>query len=148
MFFSLLLALAACERRTTDRDIIYLDPYEAISMINKPPGAFQSARTSAFVDPRSRVEYEKQHIAGAISLPFQDMTLEAKAVLEPYSVIIVYDTDYDDVIGKAASKRLLELGLKDIYTLDGGLKAWKRAGNEVQSGLPADAPQLPDKPVT
>ena len=142
------LAVGACEMRTTDRDLVYLDPYEAVAKLNKPPGAFQSAKTSAFVDPRTREEYAKEHVAGAISLPFPDMTLEARAVLEPYEILVVYDTDYDDVIGRAASKRLLELRFKEVYTLEGGLKAWKKAGNEVQTGVPANAPELPDKPVT
>lgn len=139
--------ISACEMRTTDRDIVFLDPYETVAMLNKPPGAFQSARTSAFVDPRSREEYAKEHIAGAISLPFPDMTLEAHGVLDAYEALVVYDTDYEDVIAKSASKRLLELKFKEVYTLEGGLKAWKKAGNEVQTGVPRNAPQLPDKPV-
>lgn len=144
---SLAAALAGCELQTTDRDIVYLDSYQAIAKLNEKPGAFQSAKTSAFIDPRSREEYAKEHIAGAISLPFADMTLEAPGLLEKYQVLVVYDSDYDDVIGRAATKRLIELRFKEVYTLEGGLKAWKRAGNEVQSGVPADAPELPDKPV-
>ncbi len=139
--------VGACEMRTTDRDLVYLTPDQAIAQINKPAGAFQSAPTAAYVDPRSRAEYEKGHIAGAISLPFQDMTLEAHSVLGGFGMLIVYDTDYDDVIAKSASKRLLELKFKEVYTLEGGLKAWTKAGHETQTGLPANAPELPDKPV-
>ena len=51
------------------------------------------------------------------------------------------------MLAKSASKRLLELRFKEVYTLEGGLKAWKKAGNETESGLPANAPELPDLPV-
>ncbi len=138
--------LVACEPSTSDRDLVYVDSYHAIAAMNAPPGAFQSARSSAFIDPRSRSVYATKHIAGAINLPFEDMTLEAPGLLEKYDVLVVYDTDYDDILAKAASKRLLELRFKTVYTLEGGLKAWEKAGNEVQTGVPADAPQLPDKP--
>ncbi|MSR69283.1 MAG: rhodanese-like domain-containing protein [Phycisphaerales bacterium] len=139
--------LIACETSTSDRDLVYVDSYHALETMNAPPGVFQSARTSAFIDPRSRSVYAAKHIAGAINLPFEDMTLEALGLLEKYDVLIVYDTDYDDILAKAASKRLLELRFKSVYTLEGGLKAWEKTGNEVQTGVPADAPQLPNKPV-
>ncbi len=140
-------AIAACDPNTSDRDLVYLDSYSVLKTINQPAGTFQSAKTSAFIDPRRREEYAKKHIAGAISLPFEDMTLEAQGLLESYDILVVYDTDYDDVLAKAASKRLLELGYKTVYTLEGGLKAWEKAGNEVQTGVPANAPELPNKPV-
>lgn len=137
----------SCNTTTSDRDLVYLDSYSAIKMLNQPAGVFSKAKTSVFIDPRRREEYAQKHIAGAISLPFEDMTLEAQGLLESYDILVVYDTDYDDVLAKAASKRLLELDFKAVYTLEGGLKAWEKAGNEVQTGVPANAPELPDKPV-
>ncbi len=142
-----LVSIVACEPSTSDRDLVYLDSYHAIEVMNAPTGAFQSTKTSAFIDPRSREAYALKHIAGAINLPFEDMTLEAPGLLEKYDILVVYDSDYEDILAKAASKRLLELRFKTVYTLEGGLKAWEKAGNEVQSGVPVDAPELPDKPV-
>ncbi len=143
----LLACTIACDPSTSDRDLVYLDSYKAIDLINQAPGAFSSPKKWAFIDPRSRQDYATKHIAGAISLPFEDMTLEAQGLLGSYDFLIVYDTDYDDIIAKAASKRLLELRFKEVYTLEGGLKAWEKAGNAVQVGVPADAPELPNKPV-
>jgi len=55
-------------------------------------------------------------------------------------MFIVYDTDYDDVLAKAASKRLMELGYENVYSLLGGLKAWKTEGYPVEkSQAPAVA---------
>lgn len=143
----LVCAIASCEISTSDRDLVFLNSYDALKTINEPGGVFNKAKTSAFIDPRSRQDYSIKHIAGAISLPFEDMTLEAQALLEKYDILIVYGLDYNDILGVAASKRLMELGFKTVYTLEGGLKAWEKAGNEVQTGVPADAPELPDKPV-
>ena len=68
------------------------------------------------------------------------MQAEAETTLKGYDQFIVYDTDWEDTIGKAASKRLMELGFDNVYTLEGGLKAWKRDGNSVETGVPASRP--------
>ena len=146
-WIGLFAALTACTLTTSDRNLVYVDSYHAIEAMNKPGNAFQSAKTSAFIDPRTRLVYAQEHIAGAINLPFEDMTLEAPGLLEKYDILVVYGSDYTDILASAASKRLLELGFTTVYTLEGGLKAWKKSGNEVQTGVPADAPELPDKPV-
>ena len=44
------------------------------------------------------------------------------------ATIIVYDTDWNDVIGVSASKRLMELGHSNVYTLQGGIEAWVADG--------------------
>jgi len=147
MSLTCVCAIAACETSTSDRDLVFLNSYDALKTISQPGGVFSSAKTSAFIDPRSRENYATKHIAGAISLPFEDMTLEAPGLLEKYDILVVYGTDYNDILASASSKRLMEIGFKTVYTLEGGLKAWEKAGNEVQTGVPANAPELPDKPV-
>ncbi len=145
----LLLALQqnACDRKTSDKDLVYVTAYDALRTMNEPTGVFGRRTKSVFCDPRSRELYAQKHIAGAISLPFEDMTLEAKGVLGEDTAVVVYDSDYNDVLAKAASKRLLELGFSRVYTLEGGLKAWEKAGNDVATGVPTTAPELPDAPV-
>ena len=143
---SIAVAATGCDRKTSDANLVFVDPYRAVEIMNTPGTLFEKAKASAFVDPRPRLSYAEGHIPGAISLPFEDMTLEAKTYLGKYQILVVYDTDYDDVICRAASKRLMELGFDEVYSLEGGLKAWKKAGNEVESGLPSDAPPLADQP--
>ncbi|NBX36764.1 MAG: rhodanese-like domain-containing protein [Planctomycetes bacterium] len=137
----------ACDRKTSDKDLVYVTAYDALRTMNQPSGVFGRRTRSVFCDPRSRELYAQKHIAGAISLPFEDMSLEAKGVLGEDTAVVVYDSDYNDVLAKAASKRLLELGFDRVYTLEGGLKAWEKAGNDVATGVPQAAPELPDKPV-
>jgi len=39
---------------------------------------------------------------------------------------------------------LIELDFSDVYTLEGGLKAWTRDGNPLETGFPAP-PSAPEK---
>ena len=57
-----------------------------------------------------------------------------------FELFIVYDSDYDDVMAKAASKRLLELGYDGVFTIRGGIKAWQREGYELQKDSAIVAP--------
>ena len=50
--------------------------------------------------------------------------------------MIVYGNDYNDPVADGMSKRLIELGHKDVRTLMGGLRAWKADGYAVESGDP------------
>ena len=142
----IVLSVAGCDRKTSDKDLVFVDPYRAVEVMNQQGSIFEKPKSAAFVDPRPRIDYVREHIPGAINLPFEDMTLEAKTYLGKYEILVVYDTDYDDIICRAASKRLMELGFDTVYSLEGGLKAWKKAGNDVDTGLPADSPPLADQP--
>ena len=57
-----------------------------------------------------------------------------RATLEGFGTLIVYGDDFGSAIANAMSKRLVELGYKDVRTLRGGLRAWQDAGNEVELG--------------
>ena len=136
---------AGCTRKTSDRDLQFVTPIEALERINETPGLLGKTVESAWVDPRPTQQYAEGHVPGAISLPFPRMTAEAEVVLKGYGRFVVYDTGPDNTIAKAASKRLMELGFDEVYTLEGGLDAWKRAGNEVQTGVPAPASASPTR---
>jgi len=137
------LACNACTRKTSDRDLVFVTPAQAIEKFHGKPGLFGKPVKGVWVDPRRPEHYAKEHVAGAISLPLARMEAEAAIALRGYDLFIVYDTDLEDTMGKAASKRLMELGFDDVYTLEGGLKAWKREGYEVE---PREAP-APEKPA-
>ena len=143
--FALPLA-AGCTRKTSDRDLVYLSPFEAVEKSNATPGLFARERRTAWVDPRTPEQYAAEHIPGAISLPFPKIPTEAPIVLKGYDQFVVYDTDYDDTIGKAAAKRLMEEGFDDVYSLTGGLKAWKRDGNPTEGAPNAAQADAKAKP--
>ena len=93
---------------------------------------------NVWLDPRTEEEYAKAHIPNAISMPFPEIELDYKSRLLNAGTIIVYDTDWNDVIGVSASKRLMELGHSDVYTLKGGLEAWVADGQPTASGPPSE----------
>ncbi|MCH2161484.1 MAG: rhodanese-like domain-containing protein [Phycisphaerales bacterium] len=134
---SLLLA-AACDAKTSDRDLQTVNSHEAIELAaRKGAGPFSSAATVVWVDPRSSGEFEKAHIPEAINIPFGGpFEQDANAKLRGADVIVVYATSVQDVLGIAASKRLIELGYRNVYTLKGGLRQWVRDGNAAEGSDP------------
>lgn len=133
--------LAACETKTSDRDIVWVDPASALLEVSK------QERTTfgfgggdiAWLDPRTREEFDREHIRGAINIPFPELGERTEGDLRRYQGFVVYGTDYADPIAVSASKRLLEMGFKDVSTLRGGLRAWRRDGQPVVTGESAPA---------
>ncbi|MEC7353103.1 MAG: rhodanese-like domain-containing protein [Planctomycetota bacterium] len=134
-------ALTGCKNSTSDKDLKFVNSTRAIELLEVRTGAFGSrgTRVNVWLDPRTLAEYEKAHIPGAISMPFPRIEQDAKSRLINAATIIVYDTDWDDVIGVSASKRLMELGYSEVYTLRGGIEAWVADGHGVASGPPTEA---------
>ncbi len=132
-----LLTLApgvACTRSTSDRDLVYKRPSELVELANTPTGAFGSGSVPKvlWLDPRSEKDFNAGHIPQSTSIPFPEIERTHEATCRGFEMFIVYDTDYDDVMSKAASKRLIELGYKNVYSMLGGLKAWKADGYPVE----------------
>lgn len=125
----------ACTKTTSDRDLAYLRPSEAVEMANTPMGALGSDGMPKvfWLDPRTEREFAAGHIAKARNLPFPEIEKTHEVSCKGYDLFIVYDTDYDDVMAKAAAKRLLELGYRKVYAIRGGLKAWKNDGFAVEA---------------
>jgi rhodanese-related sulfurtransferase len=123
------------EKKFSDRDLVLVGVEEAIEAVGtrKKLLGLAGETTGAWVDPRSERAYREGHIPGAISLPFQYVTTRRR-VLDGYDVLVVYGDDYDDPVADGMSKRLMELGFKDVRTLRGGLLAWKSAGFELETG--------------
>ena len=141
---TIIAGATACTKSTSDKNMTYVTPFKAVKLMNQPGSMMKRAPVSVWVDPRSPEKYAEGHIPGAINLPFPRMTAEAGLVLGRYDLFVIYDTSYDDTIAKAASKRLIELDFSDVYTLEGGLKAWTRDGNTLETGFPAP-PSAPEK---
>ena len=136
------LCLAAgCSKKTSDRDLEWVTPYQGMDLLGKATGVFGSRgdTVNIWLDPRTPTEYAAGHIPGAISLPFPMIEQDHKSLLRNAGTIIVYDTNWNDVIAVSASKRLMEIGYSDVHTLRGGLEAWTADGNAVDTGAPSEA---------
>lgn len=132
---STVASVVGCTTSTSDRDLRPVTASEGVALAaGKPGGAFQAATKGIWVDPRRAETYAEGHIAGAISIPFGsgDFESQARARLRGFDPVIVYGDDYQDILASAASKRLIELGFENVYTLRGGLQQWIADGYEVE----------------
>ncbi|MEI7876596.1 MAG: rhodanese-like domain-containing protein [Planctomycetota bacterium] len=130
------LSAIGCQNSTSDRDLVYRRPNEAVEMANTPSGAFGAGGLPKvlWLDPRTPAEYAAGHIPQAKNIPFPEIERTHEVSCKGYDMFIVYDTDYDDVMSKAAAKRMIELRYSNVYCILGGLKAWKADGNPVATG--------------
>ena len=130
------LSAIGCQNSTSDRDLVYRRPTEAVEMANTPSGAFGAGGLPKvlWLDPRTPAEYAAGHIPQAKNIPFPEIERTHEVSCKGYDMFIVYDTDYDDVMSKAAAKRMIELRYSKVYCILGGLKAWKADGNPVATG--------------
>lgn len=137
----MLASTTGCTHSTSDRDLVYRQPGEAIALAAETKGTFSSEPLKVlWLDPRTPAEFEKGHIPQATNVPFPDIEKTHEVAFKGVDAFIVYDTDYDDVMAKAAAKRLMELGRpkKSVYVLKGGVKAWRRDGFPVETGQGPD----------
>jgi len=129
-----LLPGLACNRSTSDRDLVYKRPSELVELANTAGGAFGSKGLPKvlWLDPRTPAEFAAGRVPQATSIPFPDIERTHEVTCRGFDMYIVYDTNYDDVMAKAAAKRLIELGYEPVYAMLGGLKAWEADGLPVK----------------
>ncbi|MBI1304657.1 MAG: hypothetical protein GC172_12865 [Phycisphaera sp.] len=131
--FVVLVSGVGCNRTTSDRSIVYKRPAELMELANTPTGAFGSKGPPKvlWLDPRTPAEFAAGRVPQATNIPFPDIERTHEATCRGFDLYIVYDTDYDDVMAKAAAKRLIELGYEPVYAMLGGLRAWRTDGFSV-----------------
>lgn len=132
---ALLTGLTGCKTsRISDRDLAFVDVAEAPTILAPRSGALGIGKSEpgVYVDPRTEQQYQQGHIPGAVSLPYQHVSLRHQQ-LRPYASIVVYGDNYGDPKAEGMAKRLIELGHEEVYILRGGLRAWKQAGNDVET---------------
>lgn len=99
-------------------------------------GAEQARREvengATVLDVREPAEYEEAHIEGAKLVP--------RGLLEYKAADELPDKDARIVVhcalggrGALAAKSLKEMGYTNVANLDGGIKAWREAGYEVEA---------------
>lgn len=85
------------------------------------------------IDVRTPAEYEAGHVPGAVNIPIGSKDFDEKAKsLDKEKKHLVYCA----IGGRSgkATKRMDELGVKDVYDFSGGMRAWKEAEKPVERG--------------
>lgn len=87
------------------------------------------------VDARERQEYETGHIAGALSLPYVEMTPDRIEAIDPGGRPIITYCDPDcEVSMDLAWEFVLQGGHRKVLVFVGGFPEWKAAGFEIETG--------------
>ena len=101
-----------------------IGPNEAVRLMNE--GA-------VLVDLRSANQYKDGHITGAKNLPGDQVAADPKAVEKLASRTVVLYCD-DGATTAAAQRTLERAGIKNVFSLRGGLAAWKQENLPVARG--------------
>lgn len=112
----LALAVLAFELRQRVHAAAAVSPTEAVRLMND--GA-------VLVDVRSTNQFKDGHIAGARSLP-GDQIAEGAKTLDKFRDKTVITCCDSGITSGAAARKLTELGFKQVYNLRGGLAAWRQ----------------------
>lgn len=105
----------------------------------------QEGQKVAFIDVREPMEFEEGHLEGAVNIPYYEIENRRDEI----------NTDYLNVIycifsswrAPYAANTLADLGLDNIYVLEGGISAWNAGGQVVyatdpdQKGIIAPYPE-------
>jgi glyoxylase-like metal-dependent hydrolase (beta-lactamase superfamily II) len=98
------------------------------------PAELQALRGQApgplLVDVRTPLEFESEHIEGALNIPLEQLEARAEEIAEPGDLVIVCRTSVRATI---AAESLARTGRR-ARVLDGGMLAWRRARLPVREG--------------
>ncbi len=101
------------------RDGARLSTLQATQLINQ--------RDALVIDIRDQADYARGHIANAKNFPdkvFEERKTELNK-LKDTPLIVSCDTG---MRAGASAEKLRALGIKEVFTLQGGLNAWRDAG--------------------
>ena len=89
----------------------------------------RAAKTNVVLDVRTKKEYDAGHVPGAVLLDFNSPDFEKKiATLDKDTTYLVHCA----AGGRSAkaSAKMGALNFKNVYNLEGGYRAWEKAGHK------------------
>lgn len=89
----------------------------------------------ALIDVREAGEFGESHLLFATPLPYSRLELEIGALVPRKSVRIVLCDGGESDLAERAVKRLQSQGYEELAILDGGTRAWGRAGYALFAGV-------------
>jgi len=111
---------AAVPAPRVEDGVLIIDPDEVRSWQ-------EEGRDFVFVDARDEIQYSREHLPGAINIPYVD--IRPGANLPPRdATIVVYCSDADCPISQYAWRGLSGLGYDNVLDMRAGIQGWKAAG--------------------
>ncbi len=112
--------------------VAWIDPEAARALL-------ESSTDVAFVDARSRADFNAAHVVGAVSMPVDDGPLADGRVVDflhgARTVIAYCDTTSSCARSTRLAERLLGSGLHDVRVLRGGFPTWLDRSYPAESGV-------------
>lgn len=84
------------------------------------------------VDVRSREDYDKSHLPGALSIPLEDIRDYADR-LDRGEEIVTYCGGFQCPASTEAAKELMKLGFNNVRDYKGGIQEWTEKGYPAES---------------
>ncbi len=125
---------AGCQSSTSDRDLVFVNSADDAQKLLEGRGSLITLgdrRKGVWVDPRPERKFNEKHIAGAVSLPIQNVERDWTTLRE-YGPVIVYGDASNSALAYSMAKELSRRGLKDVRIYRGGLLAWEQSGGAVE----------------
>jgi len=124
-----LLFTAAC-RGLFAADVPAKPAVPAIKNIGVPEfEKLRASKTNVVLDVRTPKEFEAGHMPGAVNIDVNAPDFEQKVrALDPKKTYLVHCAA--GVRSARACQRLDKLNFEHLYNLEGGFKAWEKAGNK------------------
>lgn len=89
----------------------------------------RAAKTNVVLDVRTKKEHDAGHIPGAVLIDFNSPEFEKKvAELDKNKTYLVHCASGGR--SAKASAKMSALNFKSVYNLQGGYRAWEKAGNK------------------
>jgi rhodanese-related sulfurtransferase len=84
--------------------------------------------TAAVFDVRGDVEFERGHLPGAKTAPLGSLVFRVARIMNSDSFVAVYSAGGECDLAANAARRLENLGLRNVYVYEDGLRGWQTAG--------------------
>lgn len=107
---------------------------DSLKYISAPPAVFlqamDTAKNALLVDVREYFEFKKSRIKGAVNIPASGNLKTAADTLVRNTSLFLYCTS--GFRSKRAARTFYDEGFRQLWSLDGGIGAWKKAGLPVE----------------
>ncbi len=127
------ILLLALPRTENNVDLINISVHEAYDLLltNRP----------CFIDIRPKIEFEIDHIPGALSRPFNQHYGQADLLetVENDQIVIVYGFELSNKEAELLTKQLMEQRFGQVRILQGGFAGWIENGYPLETGEDMDS---------
>lgn len=106
------------------------NPNESFSRIDVAEAKSKLEGGAAFVDTRPPADWAGGHVPGAQNLPLISVRGRSREIPQDVEVVFVCQNGERS---PQAAEVASSLGFKDVFVLEGGIDAWIKAGNPLET---------------